>query len=177
MDSRDAVDVPGFVSTGEVEELLGRALCMLLPSRREGYGLVVIEAAARGTPSIVVAGPDNAAVELISEGENGFVAPSAAPQDLAAAIVRVCHAGSGAATSTADWFAANAQRLSLGHSLEVVLEAYGARADCRVKCPLVTGQGAGGGRRPAELRCALAPRRGEPLGLAPGLRAGARSRR
>ncbi len=64
----DVVEVPGFVSTGEVEELLGRALCLLLPSRREGYGLVVIEAAARGTPSIVVAGPDNAAVELVSRG-------------------------------------------------------------------------------------------------------------
>ena len=35
---------------------MARALCMLLPSRREGYGLVVIEAASRGTPSVVVAG-------------------------------------------------------------------------------------------------------------------------
>ena len=50
---------------------------MLLPSRREGYGMVVVEAAARGTPSIVVAGEDNAATELIEEGVNGFVAPSA----------------------------------------------------------------------------------------------------
>ncbi len=119
------VDVPGFVSTGDVEELLGRALCMLLPSRREGYGLVVIEAAARGTPSIVVAGPDNAAVELVADGENGFVAPSAAPQDLAAAIVAVHEAGPALRHSTAAWFAANAQRLSLGNSLEVVLGAYG----------------------------------------------------
>ncbi len=121
----DVIDVPGFVSTGEVEALLGRALCMLLPSRREGYGLVVIEAAARGTPSIVVAGPDNAAVELVADGDNGFVAPSAAPQDLAAAIVAVYDAGPALRRSTAAWFAANAQRLSLGNSLEVVLEAYG----------------------------------------------------
>ena len=46
----------------------GRALCLLLPSQREGYGLVVVEAAARGTPSVVVAGEDNAAVELIDGG-------------------------------------------------------------------------------------------------------------
>ena len=89
----DAVDVPGFVATETVDELMGRALCLLLPSRREGYGLVVIEAAARGTPSIVVPGPDNAAVELIEDGVNGVIAPSASPDDLAAAIVRVHDAG------------------------------------------------------------------------------------
>ena len=57
-----------------------RALCLLLPSRREGYGLVVVEASARGTPSVVVAGEDNAAVELVEEGVNGFVAPRADPR-------------------------------------------------------------------------------------------------
>ena len=51
--------------------------------------MVVIEAAALGTPSVVVAGPDNAAADLVSDGENGYVAPSAAPEDLAAAIERV----------------------------------------------------------------------------------------
>ena len=56
-------------------------MCMLSTSRREGYGLVVVEAAARATPSIVVAGEDNAAVELIEEGVNGFVAPTPDPRD------------------------------------------------------------------------------------------------
>ncbi len=121
----DAVEVPGFVATDVVEALMARALCVLLPSRREGYGLVVIEAAARGTPSVVVAGPDNAAVELITEGENGYVAPSASPEDLAAAIVRVSNAGPALRRSTAAWFASNARRLSLDASLEIALAAYG----------------------------------------------------
>ena len=43
-----------------------RATCLVLPSSREGYGLVVIEAAAHGTPSVVVAGEDNAAAELVA---------------------------------------------------------------------------------------------------------------
>jgi glycosyltransferase involved in cell wall biosynthesis len=120
-----AIEVPGFVSAERVEELMGRALCVLLPSRREGYGLLVVEAAAYGTPSIVVAGPDNAAVELLSEGENGFVAASASPEDLAAAILRVRAAGRGLRDSTGNWFARNAPRLSLGRSLELALEAYG----------------------------------------------------
>ena len=60
---------------GRVDAALRRALCLVLPSRREGYGLVVVEACAAGTPSVVVADPDNAATELIEEGVNGFVAP------------------------------------------------------------------------------------------------------
>ena len=70
---------------------------MVLPSRREGYGLVVVEACAAGTPCVVVADPDNAAIELIEEGVNGFVAPSASPEDLAAAITRVRDGRPGAA--------------------------------------------------------------------------------
>jgi glycosyltransferase involved in cell wall biosynthesis len=120
-----SIRLAGFVSAEEVDHAFARALCVVLPSRREGYGLVVVEAASHGTPSIVVAGPDNAAVELVSEGVNGFVAPSAAAEDLASAIVRVHEAGEALRGSTAAWFAANARRLSLGHSLDIVAGAYG----------------------------------------------------
>lgn len=121
----DIVDVPGFIATTEVEDAIGRALCMLLPSRREGYGMVVIEAAQAGTPSIVVAEPDNAAVELVDDGENGFIASDGSPDALAAAIVRVHEGGPGLRASTAAWFARNAQRLSLSGSLDTVSSAYG----------------------------------------------------
>ena len=121
----DAIELPGFVSTDTVQEYLARALCMLLPSRREGYGLVVLEAASHGTPSIVVAAPDNAAVELVDEAENGFVARSASPEDLSAAILRVLAGGPELREATAAWFARNARLHSLDRSLDVVLEAYG----------------------------------------------------
>jgi glycosyltransferase involved in cell wall biosynthesis len=124
LDLEDAVDVPGFVSPDAVEAELAGALCLLLPSRREGYGMVVIEAAVHGTPSIVVAGPDNAAVELVSEAENGFIASSAAAKDLADAVVRIQEAGSSIRLSTAAWFERNARRLSMAQSLELVLRAY-----------------------------------------------------
>jgi glycosyltransferase involved in cell wall biosynthesis len=119
------VDVPGFVATEVVEDALDRAICMVLPSRREGYGLIVIEAAARGTPSVVVADPDNAAVELVTDGENGFIAASASPDDLAAAILRVHDAGRPLRESTAAFFARNAERVSLERSLEIALGVYG----------------------------------------------------
>jgi glycosyltransferase involved in cell wall biosynthesis len=121
-----SVEVPGFVSSERVDAALRRALCMVLPSRREGYGLVVLEAAARGTPSVVVAGPDNAAVELVVEGRNGFVAASVEPEDLGAAILRVADAGPELRRATSEWFRENARRLSLESSLERVLASYRA---------------------------------------------------
>jgi glycosyltransferase involved in cell wall biosynthesis len=119
-----AIEAPGFVDPGRVHDAFGRALCLVLPSRREGYGLVVVEAAARGTPSVVVAGEDNAAAELIVDGENGFVAASAEPDDLAAAILRVHEAGLSLRESTERWFAENSSQLSMESSIDAVLEAY-----------------------------------------------------
>lgn len=42
---------PGFVADDRLDELMGAAACLVNPSRREGYGLVVVEAAAHGTPT------------------------------------------------------------------------------------------------------------------------------
>ena len=120
----DVATAPGFVDADVVGHALEHALCMVLPSKREGYGLVVVEASARGVPAVVVAGPDNAAVELVDEGENGFIAASADPEDLAVAILRVRDAGPELRDRTAAWFARNATRLSLEHSLERVVAAY-----------------------------------------------------
>jgi glycosyltransferase involved in cell wall biosynthesis len=118
------VSAPGFAEGATVDAEMRRALCMLLPSRREGYGMVVVEASARGTPSVVVAGEDNAATELIEEGVNGTIASSSDAESIAAAIVRVHAAGLAMRESTAQWFAANAERLSLESSMREVLERY-----------------------------------------------------
>jgi glycosyltransferase involved in cell wall biosynthesis len=75
-------------------------------------------------PSVVVADPDNAATELVDEGENGFVAASAEPQDIADAILRVRSAGAPLRSSTAAWFERNRERLSLTGSLDRVAAAY-----------------------------------------------------
>ncbi|HKP19967.1 MAG TPA: glycosyltransferase [Thermoleophilaceae bacterium] len=123
---RDVVEAPGRVEAARVEEALRRALCMVLPSKREGYGMVVVEASALGTPSVVVAGPDNAATDLVSEGENGYIAPSASPEDLAEAIQMVQAGGDSLRERTAAWFRENAERLSLESSLTTVLESYRA---------------------------------------------------
>lgn len=118
------VDAPGFVDGAVIESALERALCVALPSRREGYGLVVLEGMARGTPSVVVHADANAASEFIVEGENGFVAASASPDDLAGAIVRVYEAGAAIRDSTLSWFKRNEPRLSLAGSLDAVIRSY-----------------------------------------------------
>jgi glycosyltransferase involved in cell wall biosynthesis len=118
------VEAPGFVATAEVEHDLARALCLVLPSRREGYGLIVVEALSLGTPCVLVRDPDNAATELIEEGVNGFVAESAEPEVLGAAIVRVHEAGAALRASAAEWYGRHSAELSLDASLDAVAASY-----------------------------------------------------
>jgi glycosyltransferase involved in cell wall biosynthesis len=115
---------PGFVEPERIDEALRRALCMLSTSRREGYGMVVVEAAARATPSVVVAGEDNAATELIAGGINGLVVKETTAEAIAQAIVEIHAAGMQLRQSTASWFADNAKRLSIEASLATVLDSY-----------------------------------------------------
>ena len=121
------VSAPGFVDSGVLEGELARAMCMLLPSRREGYGMIVVEASAHGVPSVVVAGEDNAATELVEDGVNGYVVGVADADALAEAIVRVHAAGGALRQSTARWFCENAARLSIDASVATVVAEYGRR--------------------------------------------------
>jgi glycosyltransferase involved in cell wall biosynthesis len=118
------IDAPGFVDAEVLESSLERALCLVLPSSREGYGLVVLEACSRGVPAVVVRGPDNAASELVTQGQNGFLVDSPDASDLADAIRRVDGGGERLRDSTLAWFCANASRLALETSLATVSEAY-----------------------------------------------------
>jgi glycosyltransferase involved in cell wall biosynthesis len=81
-----------------------------------------------GTPTVVVTAPDNAATELVEEGVNGFVVECDEPTVLAEAIVRIHEAGAALRASTAAWFEANAERLSIDASLDVVAARYAAEA-------------------------------------------------
>jgi glycosyltransferase involved in cell wall biosynthesis len=123
-----SVDILGRKSEDEISRALGHATCLVTASEREGYGLVVVEAAAHGTPSVVVAGPENAATELLAEEVNGAIAASERPEDLGAAILQVLDGGAALRDSTARWFEQNATKLRLDRSLDLVVEEYGANS-------------------------------------------------
>ena len=125
----DTIRCPGFAPWNEIDSTLSNAMCLLLPSRREGYGLVVVEAAARGTPSIVVRGSDNAATSLITDGVNGFVVAEANPTALAEAIIKVHSAGPDLVRSTYGWFLEHAQELSVDSSVARIEQVYRSLVD------------------------------------------------
>jgi glycosyltransferase involved in cell wall biosynthesis len=77
-----------FVSDhDELFGLMKSSGVFVLPSEREGFGAVVLEANACGLPVVTVEHPDNAARQLVRNGENGCVT-ELAPQPLANAILR-----------------------------------------------------------------------------------------
>ncbi|MFC7501997.1 glycosyltransferase family 4 protein [Nocardioides sp. GCM10030258] len=125
------VTAPGFVSQAELDEAVRAASVLVNPSAREGYGLVVVEAAALGTPVVLVAGEDNAAVELVEHGVNGAVALSIAPEDLGDAIVEVVRAGAGLRRSAHAWFEQVAPTSSVGVTAARILDALEQRRAVR----------------------------------------------
>jgi len=121
----DRIELPGFVGAEELEEAMCAATAIVQPSAREGYGMVVVEASARGVPVIVVAAPDNAATELVENGRNGFVVQAPDPALLAERIQACVAGGRSLRKATRQWYRENEERLSLDHSLEQVASNYG----------------------------------------------------
>jgi glycosyltransferase involved in cell wall biosynthesis len=124
----ERVELRGKVSHDEVMRALASAACLVHPSMREGYGLVVVEAASLGTPAVVVRGADNAATELIESGVNGFIAPDADPPNLAAAIAAAVAGGEELRASTLAWYERNREALSIETSLALVEQSYRGEA-------------------------------------------------
>ena len=121
-----SVSVPGFVERAELEALYARAGCVAAPSLRDGYGMVVAEAAAAGTPVVVCRSPDSAAGELVEEGINGAIAARPAPREIGEAVVRVLDGGEELRARTRSWFAENRSRLSMAGSIAQVKQLYAA---------------------------------------------------
>lgn len=128
---QDVVRCPGFAPWEAVDAELREALCLVMPSRREGLGLGIVEALARGTPAVVAHGPDNAATELIEAHHNGVVAASAEPAVLAEAIAAVHAAGPPLVARTRAWFRANAARLTIDGSIAELEAMYAAAVAAR----------------------------------------------
>lgn len=166
-----AVAAPGFVPREELDRLVEQATCLAYPSVRDGYGMLVAEAAAAGLPAVVCRAPDNATVELVQEGVNGAVAEDPSPERLAAAILRVVEGGAELHRSTASWYVENAERLSMRRSIERVREIYASLDGASSSTPERSDHARPGEERDARGQIAGGPERPLVAG-APGAQAG-----
>lgn len=76
----------GLIATLEASRAL------VLPSEREGFGLVIVEGNACGLPVVTLDHPDNAARHLVNSGMNGYLC-SKNPASLAKAIASALDRG------------------------------------------------------------------------------------
>jgi len=81
----DAVHRPGFVPEAELEALYARARGFVFPSTAEGFGLVILEAMARGAP--VIAAAATSLPEVV--GDAGLLVPPGDQPALTAAMERL----------------------------------------------------------------------------------------
>lgn len=120
------VALAGRVDDEELERMFRTAAVLVNPSSREGFGLVVAEAGSHGTPSVVVAGEDNAAAELVVDAVNGFVVASVAPEELARGLASAIDGGEVLRRSTVEWFNRERVDRSLARSVDQILERHRA---------------------------------------------------
>jgi glycosyltransferase involved in cell wall biosynthesis len=75
------------LSTDEVVAALDASTLLVLPSRSEGLGRVIVEALCRGRP--VLAAAVGGIRDIVRDGENGVLVPPGDTQALAEALVRL----------------------------------------------------------------------------------------
>ena len=114
----------GFVPPAELGPYYERAAIVVVPSRREGYGMVAREAMAHGRP--VVATAVGGLVDAVEDGVTGLLVP---PRDSGSAPrrARATARRHRAAPLARDGRArARVRTASAGHDHERLLEAYRA---------------------------------------------------
>jgi glycosyltransferase involved in cell wall biosynthesis len=121
---QDAVRFTGFLNDEEFSHTMAKAACLLLPSRREGYGMIVAEATALGTPVVVAAHPQNSALHLVQDGINGIVVTEPSAESLAKGVIRAVQVGPELRRSAAAWSRDHYSTMTMDRSVERILADY-----------------------------------------------------
>lgn len=127
----------------DVTPLMRAIDALVLPSRQESFGLVLVEAASRGKPAIACRceGPS----EIVVDAETGFLVPQDAEEELARAIERMfaddgrrARMGEAARRRVKEEFCPVKNTRKLEHVfIEVIDEARRARRAESLGCPTV----------------------------------------
>ena len=83
----EMVEIKGWQSMPVTAELIKNADVMLMPSRRESFGVAALEALAHGKP--VIATNVGGIPEIVEDEVNGLLIPADDPESLAMAILRL----------------------------------------------------------------------------------------
>ncbi len=115
-DVRARVEYAGFQSPDALPAFFAKADVFVLPSRYDGWGVVVNQALGAGLP-IIASDQVGAAYDLVREGENGFVFPAGNGSVLAEKMRALIentdlarHYGAASAALAADWHPAAGAR-------------------------------------------------------------------
>ncbi len=95
-----SVEFVGHIPPIRLRQILDDSWCLVLPSRSEGLGRVVLEAMGRGRP--VVASAVGGLTEEVDEGTTGHLVPAGRPEPLAQAILTPPHDPARAAKMSAE---------------------------------------------------------------------------
>jgi glycosyltransferase involved in cell wall biosynthesis len=85
----ESVTFTGFVDQDVLTAHMKSSKVFVLPSVREGFGLVIIEANACKLPVISIRHEMSAARELVRDGVNGFLIGKISPREIAEAILKL----------------------------------------------------------------------------------------
>jgi glycosyltransferase involved in cell wall biosynthesis len=97
----EQVSFMGFVQPDGLPEVFAAADALVLPSRQEGWGLVVPEALAAGLP-VIASDCVNSALDLVVQGESGFRFPVGDAHALADAMRSIANGIDGSAAMKAN---------------------------------------------------------------------------
>lgn len=84
----DNVEILGYLSESELADLYARSQCLLCPFEREGFGMVIIEAMASGTPVI---GLNDGNIPNLINKSNGRICESTDVDEWVANVENVCN--------------------------------------------------------------------------------------
>jgi phosphatidylinositol alpha-1,6-mannosyltransferase len=81
------VKFPGVLDVAAVRAVMRHAAVFAMPSRGEGFGLVYLQAMRAGIPCL--GSRDDAAADVIVDGETGLLVPRQDPEAIAGAVARL----------------------------------------------------------------------------------------